>query len=196
LKRADFSKYKAEAISVHPPDGEGKRKPSKSYSFATPVMWALVPPLAIQVAGASFFTFRTLADLFAWSSVRIPWEYFEIMEVLASLGMVFGVLATVMLLIPNLRRINGVEERLEAASGQFQTHVEGLFSTWNLSESEREVGLLVVKGFSNAEIASYRNTSESTTKSQVSSIFRKSGLSNRQQLVSFVVEDMLDGVRV
>jgi len=159
------------------------------------VTLVIVPLLAVQIVGASFFALRTLADVFAWTSPIIPWAYFELLEVLASLGMVVGVIATVMLLLPSLRRMHRVQAQLDAAAGQLQDHVELLFDEWALTESERHVALLVVKGFSNAEISAYRKTSESTTKSQVSAIFRKSGLSNRQQLVSLVVEDLFDAIK-
>ncbi len=172
------------------------RRTGASHAFSgLPITLAIAPLLAVQIVAASFFVFRTLADVFAWTSPIIPWAYFELFEVLASLGMVFGVVATVLLLLPNLQRMNRVQAQLDAAAGQLQVHVEELFDQWGLTESERNVALLVVKGFSNAEISAYRNTSESTTKSQVSAIFRKSGLSNRQQLVSLVVEDLFDAIR-
>ena len=69
--------------------------------------------------------------------------------------------------------------------------MERQFQAWGLTPSERSVALLVVKGFSNGEIAGMRNSSESTIKSHVTSIFRKSGLTSRQQLVSGVIEDLL-----
>jgi hypothetical protein len=51
-----------------------------------------------------------------------------------------------------------------------------------------------MKGFSNAEIGGFRGTSVSTVKSQMNAIYRKTGFSNRQQLISFLVEEMLAGV--
>jgi DNA-binding CsgD family transcriptional regulator len=177
-----------------PPDRTATRRRRKGGWTTLPITLALAPLLAVQIVGAAFFIFRTLADLFAWSSPIIPWAYFELLEVIASLGMVGGVIATVLLLLPNLRRMHRVQEQLDAAAGQLQVHIERLFDQWALTESERDVALLVIKGFSNGEISTYRKTSESTTKSQVSAIFRKSGLSNRQQLVSLVVEDLLDAI--
>ena len=54
----------------------------------------------------------------------------------------------------------------------------------------------VMKGFSNAEVAELRGTTAATVKSQLNSIYRKSGCANRQQLISFLVEDMLSGLVV
>ncbi|MBF9042074.1 hypothetical protein HKCCE4037_01950 [Rhodobacterales bacterium HKCCE4037] len=194
MRRRTDQPVRAGAAPSDVQDGTTARVQPKRGWISAPITLALAPLLAVQIVGASFFIFRTLADLFAWSSPIIPWTYFELMELLASLGMVGGVIATVLLLLPNLKRMHRVQEQLDAAAGQLQVYIEKLFEEWALTDSERDVALLVIKGFSNGEISAYRKTSESTTKSQVSAIFRKSGLSNRQQLVSMVVDDLLDAL--
>ena len=57
--------------------------------------------------------------------------------------------------------------------------VESHGRVWGLTPSETEVALLVVKGFSNAEIAGMRNCALPTVKSQLTSIYHKSGLQSR-----------------
>ena len=69
-----------------------------------------------------------------------------------------------------------------------------LFGVLGLSPSEQAVAVFAMKGFSNGEIAELRGTSASTIKSQMNSVFRKAGFANRQQLISFLVEDLLAGV--
>jgi hypothetical protein len=56
------------------------------------------------------------------------------------------------------------------------------------------VALLAIKGFSNLEIANLRGTTLATIKSQMNAIFRKAGLISRQQLIAYLVEDLLAGV--
>ena len=63
-----------------------------------------------------------------------------------------------------------------------------------LSPSEKAVAVLAIKGFSNLEISNLRGTALATIKSQMNSVFRKAGLTNRQQLIAFLVEDLLAGV--
>lgn len=53
-----------------------------------------------------------------------------------------------------------------------------------LSDAEAEVGRLVVRGFSNAEIAVVRGTSVRTVANQMASILRKLGLASRRELAS------------
>ncbi len=69
--------------------------------------------------------------------------------------------------------------------------IENEFGIWHLSQSERDVALLLIKGFSMKEIADIRHTHEKTVRQQATSIYKKSGLSGRQELAAFFLEDML-----
>ena len=66
---------------------------------------------------------------------------------------------------------------------------------WGLSKAETEVAILVVKGFSNAEIANMRGSALSTVKSQLGSIYQKSGLENRYQLIAFITDEVCDAAK-
>ena len=61
---------------------------------------------------------------------------------------------------------------------------------WDLSKSEADVAIFVAKGFSNQEIAEMRGSAVSTVKSQLSSIYAKSGLGSRYQLMAFVTDEL------
>ncbi len=64
------------------------------------------------------------------------------------------------------------------------------FKIWGLTDSESDIALLLVKGSSMKEVASIRGTGESTVRQQATSIYKKSGLENRNQLVSYFLEDL------
>jgi DNA-binding CsgD family transcriptional regulator len=89
-----------------------------------------------------------------------------------------------------------VEQELRAATGFFQEVVEQHFDTWQLTEAERDVALLSIKGASIAEIAAMRETREGTIKAQIAAIYRKSGVSSRAELVSVVIEELISGLGV
>lgn len=55
--------------------------------------------------------------------------------------------------------------------------IEAQMKKWGLTPSEVEIAFLLIKGLSNKEIASVRETSESTVRLQCSSIYKKSNLS-------------------
>jgi DNA-binding CsgD family transcriptional regulator len=65
------------------------------------------------------------------------------------------------------------------------------FQRWLLSPAEREVALLILKGLSHKEIAAVRSISEATARQQARAIYKKSGLSGRNDLAAFFLEDLL-----
>ena len=65
------------------------------------------------------------------------------------------------------------------------------FSTWQLTESEKEVGMLLLKGFSLKEIASLRGTAEKTIRQQASAIYKKANLAGRHAFAAWFIEDFL-----
>ena len=69
--------------------------------------------------------------------------------------------------------------------------IEEQFSRWNLTEAERDVALLLLKGFSLKEIASVRATAERTIRAQARSLYSKAGLTGRAALSAFFLEDLL-----
>ena len=70
--------------------------------------------------------------------------------------------------------------------------IEHHMNEWRLSVAEKEVGLLLLKGFSIKEIANFRGTSEGTVRHQSLSIYSKSGVTGRSELSAFFMEDLLD----
>jgi DNA-binding CsgD family transcriptional regulator len=69
--------------------------------------------------------------------------------------------------------------------------IDSEFTTWQLSHSEKDVALLLIKGLSMKEIADIRSTHEKTVRQQATTVYKKSGLSGRQELAAFFLEDIL-----
>lgn len=69
--------------------------------------------------------------------------------------------------------------------------IDEQFARWELSPAEREVALLLLKGLSHKEIAQVRAVSETTVRQQAGSLYRKAGLSGRNDLAAFFLEDLL-----
>ena len=69
--------------------------------------------------------------------------------------------------------------------------IETQFSRWNLTEAEREVALLLLKGLSLKEAAAVRSTSERTIRAHARSLYSKAGLTGRAALSAFFLEDLL-----
>jgi DNA-binding CsgD family transcriptional regulator len=69
--------------------------------------------------------------------------------------------------------------------------IDAQFARWNLTEAEREVALLLLKGLSLKEAAAVRATTERTIRAQARSIYSKAGLTGRAALSAFFLEDLL-----
>lgn len=65
------------------------------------------------------------------------------------------------------------------------------FRRWSLTEAEREVALLLLKGLSSKEIAVVRQSSERTVREQARAVYAKAGLNGRAALSAYFLEDLL-----
>lgn len=62
---------------------------------------------------------------------------------------------------------------------------------WGLSNAEKDVAFLLLKGLSSKEIAEARNTAEKTVRAQATAIYSKARLTGRSELSAFFLEDLL-----
>lgn len=69
--------------------------------------------------------------------------------------------------------------------------IDAQLARWQLSPAETEIALLLLKGLSHKEIAQVRSVSETTVRQQARSLYRKAGLSGRNDLAAFFLEDLL-----
>ena len=111
---------------------------------------------------------------------------------------VFGLLISVVITLGEYRRMlhrnRRVEQRLDAATGAFARMMEEQFSRWGLTAAEHDVALMSVKGLSVGDIAALRQRATGTVKAQSAAIYRKAGVSNRAEMISVLIEDLIDGV--
>lgn len=65
------------------------------------------------------------------------------------------------------------------------------FDGWGLTPAEREVALLLLKGYSHKGIAKLTDRSPQTVRQHATAVYRKSGLAGRAQLSAFFLEDLI-----
>ena len=87
---------------------------------------------------------------------------------------------------------HGKDLLLESLRGQFDDVIQAQFSEWRLSRSECDIALLSLRGLRISEIAEVRATSPGTVKAQLHSIFRKSRLHTRTELLGYFMDELLD----
>ena len=156
--------------------------------------FSLVLALLIQGLATGFFSWGLWSGLFGIGIEPGTQPLHTFIQAFSGIGLIVGTATGLYYLRASERRMDRLGSQMEAATGNYQNHLEQLFRDWQLSSSERAVAVFAMKGFSNAEIAELRKTSVPTVKSQMKAIFRKAGLENRQQLIAYLVEELLSGV--
>lgn len=147
-------------------------------------LWVL---LVVQAGCALFFAFDAVLDLMGRPGIGI----IQAVEYVATIALLGGVLLTFHQIRRLSKRQSDIEDRLAAVSGAFADMLDAQFADWALTEAERDVALLTIKGLSIAEIAELRGGAQGTVKSHSASIYRKAGVTGRTQLLSFFIEDLM-----
>jgi DNA-binding NarL/FixJ family response regulator len=80
---------------------------------------------------------------------------------------------------------------LASARHELALVLKDQFENWNLTQTERQVAMLLLKGLSFKEIASVRSTMEKTVRQQASAIYKKSNVSGRHAFSAWFIEDLL-----
>ncbi len=82
-------------------------------------------------------------------------------------------------------------ERAQSYLSGLGQEIEKQFEEWQLTGAEREVGLLMLKGFSHREVAGLRGTTEATVRHQARAVYQKSSLQGRAAFCAYFLEDLL-----
>jgi DNA-binding CsgD family transcriptional regulator len=189
-----------DAESAPVPPREGGREPVEA-SDAAPRRPVL--DLSVLVAIAALLLVDIIADSAGTSALHMTIE-------IAATGLAFAAAARLVVRWRAaqralLRRVDELSGRLRAASadaerwrGEAREALEGLGAAierqcdrWELSEAERAVAVLLLKGLSMKEVASARGTTERTVRQQALAVYRKAGLGGRAELSAFFLEDLL-----
>ena len=108
------------------------------------------------------------------------------------------------------KKVSGISAQLidskkesEKWRTEHQTLIHGLGSAiekqltqWQLTKTEQDVAVLLLKGLSFKEIADIRNTSEKTVRQHSLKIYEKSNLAGRAELSAFFLEDLLNPIHL
>ncbi len=156
---------------------------------------ALAVAFAVLLVCQGFMVVDVLADIF-YIDLYIPWVEHSTIELVAVIAMTVSLVVLGWILVDHMRQNRRYRETVRTASGAFLKTISHKFDEWSLSDSEREIALLLIKGLSISEIAQVRNTRPGTIKSQSNAIYRKAGLRGRSELVAYFVEDLLAGERL
>lgn len=92
-----------------------------------------------------------------------------------------------------IARADGSGWRIKAHShlAGLKAEMDKQFRDWGLTDAERDIGLLILKGLSHKEIARLRNTTDATVRQQAQGIYRKAGLPGKTAFSAYFLEDLL-----
>lgn len=132
-----------------------------------------------------------LQSLVRFRTEPLSWEVHEALELAGVLGLLLGFVLGVMALRRLRKEVSDVNSKLRVASHGFFDLVQDEFTRWQLSPSERDIAMFILKGMSNTEIADITGKKQGTIKAQCNAVFRKTGLANRSQLTSYFIEILM-----
>ena len=89
------------------------------------------------------------------------------------------------------KNLSETQSRVKKVGQQYRQVIREQLEEWQLSESEREVAMLLLKGLSFKEIAEVRETQEKTVRQQASSLYKKAELAGRHEFSAYFFEDLL-----
>lgn len=96
------------------------------------------------------------------------------------------------------RRVEKTENNLELTHSklkeigqEYSIYLHKQFDAWELTPSEKEVAMLILKGLSFREISELRETKVKTVRQQASSIYAKARTTGRHEFSAWFFEDML-----
>lgn len=84
-----------------------------------------------------------------------------------------------------------VSKELVNAKKIFGEEINKQFIAWQLTKSECDIALFTIKGFNSKEIAILRSVSEKTIRNQLTSIYRKAGLSGKQTFIAWFMDGLV-----
>ena len=152
------------------------------------LFWCVI---ATQCLCGAYFTWEILASVAGLPSLPLRWQAREMVELGASLGLIVGAGLAVHLVTTARHAKARADRAHKLTSGAFAQTVDDYFARLSLTEAERDVAWLVLKGMTMAEIAEIRQTRPGTVKAQCTAVYRKAGVGSKSQLFSQVVEDLL-----
>ena len=150
-------------------------------------------------------------DIFADLAEGTTWGHVFVELIVLSLGLIGTVIAaqklrsarhrareamrTAAVLSDDVEMLTVEAERWRARTRELRaglsSAIDDQFEKWSLTDAEKEIGFLLLKGLSHKEISQARNVADTTIRQQARSLYRKAGLTGRNELSAFFLEDLL-----
>jgi len=155
--------------------------------------------LILLTVYATYEVYDELSDLGQGESPLTVWM--EILIVTSSLGFIFYV---TQLLYKNQRQqkemaqtleqvkqqLHSSNKRLQESKEAFRSTIEWQLDEWQLTQTQKDIALLLLKGLDTRQIADMRHVQEKTIRNHLSAIYDKSGLPGRHVFCAWFFEGL------
>ncbi|MBC8339027.1 MAG: hypothetical protein ISR51_01885 [Rhodospirillales bacterium] len=156
---------------------------------------SLIVSFVVIAICEAFFLLDVSADIFHMD-IAAPWVDHGVIEFISTITLAFALVAIGWQIKRLLREHREARAFVQVASGELLAVIYAKFDAWELTPSEREIALLLIKGLSTQEISDVRDTRPGTVKSQSSAVYQKAGVTGRNELAAYFVEDLLAGENI
>lgn len=149
-----------------------------------PVVSLLIGLITVQIVCTVFFVHDVANDYLVDLSIHFGFE------LVAVLALVSAILMESWMVWDLLKRNNRLTKSLDLARSAMGDIIESHLDQWSLTDSERDVARLLIKGMNISDIAAARQSAIGTVKVHLNAIYRKSGVRNRGELMSLLFDSL------
>lgn len=145
-------------------------------------------PVLILMGASGFFLYDIIHDLVEGKDSSFHLLVEACVFIMTSIAMFLEIKRVVRL----RRTINMEQDKVYRLTGKLFAIINREFDEWKLTDSEKEIAILLIKGLSMREISELRDVKEKTIRQQATNIYAKSGYSNRYELASHFIQDLIN----
>lgn len=147
-------------------------------------------PAIVLAGAATFFAYDIVLDLLT----GVDSVAHIVVEMLVFVATSVVLAAEIVRVRQLHRAIDAERSKTARLAGEMLEVMRDQFAAWQLSASETDVAILLVKGLSMKEIAAARSVKEKTVRSQAASIYGKSGHTGRHELAAHFIADLMSAI--
>lgn len=93
--------------------------------------------------------------------------------------------------LESIQKLEKDTKLLRSPDSEFSKQMEEQLNSWDFTKVEKEVTYLLMKGYSNQQIAAIRGKSLRTIENQMFSIYQKSSMRGKLELISHFINPLL-----
>lgn len=142
----------------------------------------------VLVFASIFFLYDIISDYFE----NVDNNIHTLVEFIIFVGISIALFLEIKQVIQLRRNVEIEQQKVARLSGELYKVINNQFSEWKLTDTEKEIALLLIKGLSMREISELRNVKEKTIRQQSMGLYAKSGYTGRHELASHFIEDLLN----